>query len=58
MKTFIWIALILGLSMGCNNEPAQTEKSADSPYNAITDTSKVTKDSLAIPDSSARNLTH
>lgn len=56
MKKLLSVAIILAL-LSCNGA-VQTEHRADSSYKAITDTSKIIKDTLVIPDSTARGLTH
>ncbi|GEM_PF-2117997 len=50
----VFIAAIIS----CTNNATTQSESADSSYHAITDSSRVTKDSLAIPDSSSPNLAH
>jgi len=57
MRCWLYIVAMIGF-LGCNSNGVKTEQPADSAYKAITDTSQVTQDSLAIPDSSARSLTH
>ncbi len=56
MKIVLYLAMVLAL-LSCNGA-VQTEHRADSSYKAITDTSKIIKDTLVIPDSTARGLTH
>ena len=57
MKQLVYIIAIAAIT-GCNNKSAETEEKADSSYNAITDTSTLTQDSLAVPDSNTQSLTH
>lgn len=56
IKKLLCAATVLAF-LGCNGT-VQTEHKADDAYKAITDTSKIIKDTLVIPDSTARGLTH
>ena len=55
MKNVFLIA-VLFVTWGCNAPGAPEAR--DSSYQAITDSSQVTKDSLAIPDSATQHVTH
>ncbi len=55
-KNLLYAAIILAF-LSCNGA-VQTEHRSDSAYKAITDTSKIIKDTLVVPDSTARGLTH
>jgi hypothetical protein len=56
MIRFIFIAAFFITS--CNNGAQAPGEKADSPYNAITDTSKHTQDTLVVPDSTTPTVTH
>lgn len=56
IKKLLYAAMVLGF-LSCNGTVQTEHKSVDS-YKAITDTSKIVKDTLVIPDSTARGLTH
>ena len=56
IKKLLYAAIALGF-LSCNGT-VQTEHKSDGSYKAITDTSKIVKDTLVIPDSTARGLTH
>ena len=56
IKKLLYAAFTLTF-LSCNGA-VQTEHKADDSYKAITDTSKIVKDTLVIPDSTARGLTH
>ena len=54
-----WLIYIIAVAMAaCSNSAVKSPENTDSSYNAITDTSKVTQDSLAVPDSATPTVTH
>lgn len=52
---FAFTALLLA---SCNNPGLKQEERNKSSYEAITDSNKVTQDSLSIPDSTAKTVNH
>jgi len=52
------LLVFIAAVISCTNNATTQSESADRSYHAITDSSRVTKDSLAIPDSSSPNLAH
>lgn len=57
MKLLI-CALAALLFISCNNSSLKQEERNKSSYEAITDSSKVIQDSLEIPDSTTKTVTH
>lgn len=57
MKTLI-CALAALLFISCNNSGLKQEERNKSSYEAITDSNTVTGDSLNIPDSTTKSVTH
>jgi hypothetical protein len=53
----ILLVVVFTMGLGCN-DASNRQSDRDSSYPAITDSSAVTKDSLPIPDSSTRSVTH